>query len=37
VPLSVGYVARMLAIESEPPQLQGPLVQTRDFDLQEVL
>jgi hypothetical protein len=37
VPLSVGYVARMLALESEPPQLQGPLVQTRDFDFQELL
>ena len=37
VPLSVGYVARMLAIESEPPQISGPLVQTREFDMQELV
>ena len=37
VPLSVGYVARMIAIESEPPQISGPLVQTREFDLQELV
>jgi len=36
VPLSVGYVARMLALESEPPQMEGPLVQTRDFDIEEL-
>ena len=37
VPLSIGYVARMLALESEPPQLPGALVQTRDFDMQELV
>lgn len=33
VPLSIGYVARMVAIESEPPQYEEAAVQTRDFDL----
>lgn len=37
VPLSIGYIARMLAIESEPPQVAGPLVQTRDFDIEELV
>jgi hypothetical protein len=37
VPLSVGYVARMLAIESEPPQLDERVVQTRDFDIEELV
>ena len=37
VPLSVGVIARMVAIESKPPQIAGAVVQTRDFDLQELV
>jgi hypothetical protein len=33
VPLSVTYVARMVAIESEIPLDENPLVQTRAFDM----
>lgn len=34
VPLSIAYVARMVALESRPPQTVAPVVQTRDFDLE---
>jgi uncharacterized protein DUF4255 len=35
VPLSVSYVARMVTIESEIPLVEGPLVQTRAFDMSQ--
>jgi len=37
VPLSIGYVARMVALESAPPQTIAPVVQTRDFDIEELV
>jgi len=36
VPLSVTYVARFVTIESEIPLVEGPLVQTRAFDIAQV-
>jgi hypothetical protein len=35
-PLSIAYVARMIAIESEIPLIEGELVQTRAFDMSQV-
>ena len=37
VPLSISYVARMVALESTPPQTVAPVVQTRDFDIEELV
>ncbi len=35
-PLSIAYVARMIAIESEMPLVEGELVQTRAFGMSQV-
>lgn len=35
-PLSISYVARMIAIESEIPLVEGDLVQTRTFDMNQL-
>lgn len=35
-PLSIAYIARMIAIESEIPLVEGELVQTRAFDMSQV-
>ena len=35
-PLSIAYVARMIAIESEMPLVEGELVQTQAFDMSQV-